>query len=236
MDSNAAPRTLGSQVADRVRDAIIRGELPSGQPLKQAELAARFGVSPIPLREGLRLLEAERFVTFHPFRGATVTPASPHDLRDLIDMFLALQTLALRRAFKHLTCETFRQAEEVLAAMRKCGNFERWGALSLRFPLTLGGPAGRPRLLETIRGLLLSLGRYRLLGLSREEHRERYERGCREVLGALRAGDLEGAVRQLEQHLGEVTRAPLAHLEEAEAQGRLARRALNQSRVQEAES
>lgn len=212
----SSPRTLAQQVADRIRDAIIRGELPSGQPLKQAELAARFGVSPIPLREALRLLEGEHFVTLQPFRGAIVTPPSPEELRELADMFLALQVMALRLAIPRMTDETLQRAADVLAAMKASNDVERWGVLSLRLHVTLCAAAGRPRLLETVRGLLLSLGRYRLLGLPRTAYRERSERRSGELLEACRRGDSVAAVRVLEEHVGVISREIVAQIEERE--------------------
>jgi DNA-binding GntR family transcriptional regulator len=236
MDSDAAPRTLASQVADRVRDAIIRGELPSGQPLKQAELAARFGVSPIPLREGLRLLEAERFVTLHPYRGATVTPASAQELRELIEIFLALESLALRRSFPRLTARHFVEAAEVLFALEASDTLERWSAFSYRFVLLFLAPANRPRLLETIRGVVRGLGRYWLIGHSPEEHRTRFERACREILAALLNGDLEGTMRLVEGHVSDLMRVPLAILDEDEARDRSMRGTLPPPPRTEAES
>lgn len=230
------PRTLAEQVADRIRDAIIRGELPSGEPLKQAELAARFGVSPIPLREGLRLLEAERFVTLHPFRGAVVTPPSPEELRELADMFMALQTMALRLGVPRMTEDTLRQAEEVIEAMKASQNFERWGALTVRLHVTLCAAAGRPRLLETIRGLLVSLSRYRLLGLTRSAYRERSERRSADLLAACRRRDVAAAVRILEEHVGVIAGEVIGHLEQREVRLRPRRPPQRRGRLAEGEA
>lgn len=210
------PRTLAEQVAARIRDAIIRGELPSGQPLKQAELAARFGVSPIPLREGLRLLEAERFVTLQPFRGAVVNPPTPEELRELADMFLALESMALKLAIPRMTEDTLRQADEVLEAMKASDNFERWGAQSAKLHVVLCGAAGRPRLLDTIRGLLVSISRYRLLGLTRAAYRERSEKRTAELLDACRRKDVDAAVKILEEHVAVIAREAIVNLEQRE--------------------
>lgn len=230
------PRTLAEQVADRIRDAIVRGELPSGEPLKQAELAARFGVSPIPLREALRLLEAERFVTLQPFRGAVVSPPTPEELRELADMFLALQTMAFRLGVPRMSEETLRQAEEVLEAMKASDNFERWGALSVRLHVTLCAAAERPRLLETIRGILVSLSRYRLLGVTRIAYRERSERRTAELLEACRRRDAVGAVRILEEHVGVIAQECIGSLEHREVRLRPRRPPERRGRLPEREA
>ena len=214
-------RTLAEQVADRLRDAIIRGELPSGQPMKQAELAARFGVSPIPLREALRLLEAQRLITLHPFRGAVVTAPTPEELRELAEMFTTLQAMALRLGIPRMTTDSLEEAEDVLREMRSSESFHHWGALSVRFLLRLCAAAGRPRLLETIRGLLLGVSRYWLFGITWSAYRERSERQAAELLEACRRRDVVSAVRIFEEGVGSVVQGVIRQLEEREARIRL---------------
>ena len=59
-------------------DAIIQGEFPPSTRLIIDEMAAKFEVSPIPIREALRQLEADGFVSFEPHVGFTVTPIQTH--------------------------------------------------------------------------------------------------------------------------------------------------------------
>ena len=67
--SNAVSRTplpikgTAEQIADRIRTEIEEGRLAPGAPLSQVDLAARFGLSRIPVREALRHLAAEGYVT-----------------------------------------------------------------------------------------------------------------------------------------------------------------------------
>jgi DNA-binding GntR family transcriptional regulator len=221
-------RTLVVQVADRIRAAIIRGELPSGEPLRQAELAARFGVSPTPLREALRLLEAERFVILHPFRGAVVTAPTPEELRELLEMFLALETTALEIGIPRLTEERLEQAEGLLREMRDTEGYEEWGALCVRLLLALCEPAGRPRLLETVRALLVSISRYWLFEARWGAHREGWERQAAELLDACRRRDVADAVRIFGKGTSTAVEGVIGQLEEREARlrprGRVERR------------
>ena len=53
-------------IADSLRADILRGNLKSGQALKQDEIAAKFGISKIPVREALIQLKAEGLVNFYP--------------------------------------------------------------------------------------------------------------------------------------------------------------------------
>ena len=69
LKDNAAPY----YIANILREAIYRGILTEGEALHQSQLAERLKVSPIPLREALRLLEMEGLVDFRGRRGAIVT-------------------------------------------------------------------------------------------------------------------------------------------------------------------
>ena len=86
-------------IANILREAIYRGLLADGEPLHQSLLAERLKVSPIPLREALRLLETEGLVDFRGRRGAVVTGLSAGETREIYEMIAALETTVLRVAF-----------------------------------------------------------------------------------------------------------------------------------------
>ena len=67
-------RTKEEQVADFLREQIISGAYPRGSRLKQAEIAERLHLSITPVREALKLLEAEGYVSGDSYRGARVVP------------------------------------------------------------------------------------------------------------------------------------------------------------------
>ena len=66
-------QTLTGMTLEAMRERILRGEYPEGEPLRQDAIAEELGVSRIPVREALRQLEAEGLVTFSPHRGAVVS-------------------------------------------------------------------------------------------------------------------------------------------------------------------
>ena len=70
-------QTVASMTVEALRDGILRGDYPEGEPLRQDALADELGVSRIPVREALRQLEAEGLVTFSPHRGAVGTYVRP---------------------------------------------------------------------------------------------------------------------------------------------------------------
>ncbi|GAC1408559.1 MAG: GntR family transcriptional regulator [Candidatus Velthaea sp.] len=81
-----------------LRTAILAGQHPPGARLREVELAERYGVSRIPLREALRRLEAEGLVASSPNRGVTVRALERDDIDELFAFRLALERLAVRSA------------------------------------------------------------------------------------------------------------------------------------------
>src|SRR4051812_32937267 len=78
--------TLAGMTADAIRERILRGRYPEGEPLRQDAIGIELGVSRIPVREALRQLEAEGLVTFNPHRGAVVSTLSLNQIRELFEL------------------------------------------------------------------------------------------------------------------------------------------------------
>src|SRR6185369_16701810 len=97
------PQTVADQVAGVLREAIAAGTLTAGIALRQDELAARLGFSRMPIRDALRLLEAEGLVTIHPTRGAFVAKMDAVEISEIYAVRLLLEAEALRLAIPHLT-------------------------------------------------------------------------------------------------------------------------------------
>lgn len=83
MDSFVDHRQLHEMVAERLRSAILDGDLKPGTWLRQERIAKELGVSSMPVREALNQLAAEGVVQHIPYRGARVTQFSPDDVADL---------------------------------------------------------------------------------------------------------------------------------------------------------
>jgi DNA-binding GntR family transcriptional regulator len=90
-------------VTDSLRDMISEGELPPGSPLRQRELAERFDVSPTPVREALRRLEAEALVVFDAHRAVTVATPSVEEMEENHQILAALEALAGSLAVPRIT-------------------------------------------------------------------------------------------------------------------------------------
>jgi DNA-binding GntR family transcriptional regulator len=97
-DSNRGHRTLAEKAFETLHSAIITGQLRPGTRLPIEELAEVLEMSPMPIREAVRRLDAAGLVDNIPHRGARVTELSVVDLAEVYEARLALDVLAIRRA------------------------------------------------------------------------------------------------------------------------------------------
>src|SRR5579859_2538741 len=102
-DSAIPRQSLTSAVADKLRDQIIRGEIPEGAQLRQDAIATQFQVSRIPVREALRQLDAEGLIAIVPNRGAIVPALSPDDVEELFAIRALLEPEILKHSTPRLT-------------------------------------------------------------------------------------------------------------------------------------
>jgi DNA-binding GntR family transcriptional regulator len=96
-------RTMAEFALEQLRESIILGELPAGTPLRLDELARSLGMSISPIREAVRQLEALGLAKHVPHQGARVLDFDIEELRDLFQVRLALEALAVRRAAEHFS-------------------------------------------------------------------------------------------------------------------------------------
>src|SRR6201998_2364968 len=99
--SNQSISSAGVQVAHALRLAILNGEFGPGQAVSQEQIAARFGVSRIPVRDAMNLLQAEGLLQIVPSKGSFVANPDPDEIRETYEIRVLLELEALRLAFGH---------------------------------------------------------------------------------------------------------------------------------------
>ena len=195
-------RTTQEMVADGLRQGILSGALRSGQPLKQEQIAEYFGVSKIPVREALRQLAGEGLVTFSPHRGAVVSKISYEEAREITEIRVSLESLALRLAVPNITDEDLGQVEEVFRLADSEENISRYANLCWKFHEILCSFAGRPRLQNMIEALHATYDLYvRVTSREVMSNKARSQRQYREILDACRSKDADAAVKALEENI-----------------------------------
>jgi DNA-binding GntR family transcriptional regulator len=200
------PKTVADRIADTLREGIARGALAAGTPLRQDDLAARFGFSRMPIRDALRQLEAEGLVTIHPTRGAAVARMDAVEIAEVYAIRSVLEAEALRLSVRHLVEADLAEAEAVLDQIDAEPDVRRWGQLNRAFHLRLYGACGNSRLLALIEAQQNLADRYVRILLSSLDYRLISQTEHRAILAACRSRDTDAAVALLRRHLDEGSR------------------------------
>jgi DNA-binding GntR family transcriptional regulator len=197
-------RTMAEAALERLREAIIMGELTPGSPLRLEDLARSLGMSISPIREAVRQLEALGLAEHVPHHGAKVMGLDVEELRELFSIRLALEGMALRRAAAlfepgdvlaargHLTAyDEARHRGDTRAAVRAHTDYH----------FALYTAARSSWLLRLIRPAWDSCERYRPVLLAEGAVQDRHEELDVELLEACSAHDPERAASALRAHL-----------------------------------
>jgi DNA-binding GntR family transcriptional regulator len=149
-------------IARSLRRAILEGAIVGGTQLKQNDVAARFGVSVVPVREALQRLIADGLAVLHPNRGVTVTDISEDDFLDIAELRALLEPHALKRSAPRLTPADLIQSEKILHRAAETSDLLDRAHLHWEFHRSLYQQAERPRLLAQVASLYRSINRYLL--------------------------------------------------------------------------
>jgi DNA-binding GntR family transcriptional regulator len=199
-------RTSAARVADRIRQAIVRGVLGAGEPLREADLARRYRASRIAIREALRRLEADGFVEVRPYDGAVVADLSPAGLIELTELRGLVEPLALRLAIPRLRPEDLARAEAALDGLERESDPRRAVEQDWRFYAALYARSGRSVLIDTIRRLHTLARRHADAAPAAERaFAARRLRRQRAILAHLRAGRRDDAVESLRRLISSAT-------------------------------
>ncbi len=205
---------LSQQVAQKVRDLILKNELSSGQKLNEKQLCDQLGVSRTPLREAIRLLNAEGLVQLIPNRGACVTKVSIDELDYTFAAMGILEGNCARLATERLTDADMVELEMLHNHLEDCyerGKPHEYMKYNHKYHAFVQEKAGNPvlsSLVSRLHGVIL-LQRYQQiykpgrLHDSLEEHRR--------LIEAFRARDGVRAERLMQTHLHNQCKALLMY-------------------------
>ena len=152
---------MSKEILLRIKADIKLQTLPIGSPLKQADLAERYGVSRIPIRDSLQQLLAEGWLVPHGKRGVMIPKLEQHEAEDLCRMRAALEVMLLELAVPNLTHAILGQARDYLERLDQdeLTLLER-GELNWLFHKTLYEAANRPTLFKVVEQLHTQVDRY----------------------------------------------------------------------------
>ena len=195
---------LRDVVFNTLRQAILKGELKPGERLMEIALADKLGVSRTPIREAMRKLELEGLVVMIPRRGAQVANITEKDLNDVLEVRIALESMAIEKASKRMTEEQMlkmRRAEKDFERVMAEGNLVRIAEADVEFHEIIYQAADNARLYQVLSNLREQMYRYRVEYLKEEDTRNQLIREHEELSRAIRERDVEKAQELSFRHL-----------------------------------
>lgn len=115
-------RTKEEQVADYLREGIISGRLSRGTRLKQTDIAQELKISITPVREALKLLEAEGYLTSDSYRGATVAPFDVGASSEILKLRLTLEMQLVDGAVRNVNAENLAELRDLAAQFERAAH------------------------------------------------------------------------------------------------------------------
>jgi DNA-binding GntR family transcriptional regulator len=186
-------------VVKRIREAILDEVFKPGDRLTEAELVEKFEVSRSPIREALLALEKEGTVIISPFRGAIVKPISPEEALDIAELRLALISLAVKPAHRHLSPADFDHAYDLAKRLTRTNNAKEHFEYNRLFWDIIFSKAQRLILREVFRQLEERGTRYEplLLKLFPPETRPRQREVLIEIYRKGKVAEAYGAFKEI---------------------------------------
>lgn len=212
------PKTAQEAVLSELRRMLVTGELAPGEPLRQEALAETLGVSRVPVREALKVLEGEGAVVHEPHKGYVVAELSVDDLVEVYRLREILEAEAIRVAVPRLTAsdlDALAAAAADVDSAGRSGDVTAMTEANRRFHFLLFDAAGMPRLSRTLRQLWDATDVYRSVYFSGVTNRQRVKHEHKALLVALRSGDAAAAVRAQHEHRDNSVTAVTAALRRA---------------------
>lgn len=200
-------KTLAARLREQLADDIVRGALPPGVSLEEAELAKRFDVSRTPVREAIRLLVASGLVEARPHRSAVVARATESQLAGMFEALRELECLCAGFSAERMTSaehRELRRAHTALHGVVRAGDPQRYHELNEQFHSVIYAGAHNAYLerltLETrARIAPFSRAQFRTLGRLARSHAEHEK-----IVRAIIEGNSDRAAAAMKAHIGSV--------------------------------
>lgn len=196
------PRTAQQLAYEVVRREILRGNLAPGTRLTQSDIAAQLSLSTTPVREALRRLASEDLVRIDAHRGAIVRGVDKHELREIYEIRMLLEPLAMRKATLRISDEELDRAEQLWERMNDFDDVADWAEANRSFHAVFAAAAASPTLIRIVGALRDSAANYvRWLVVADPDLPARANQEHRDLLDACRSRDADRAARVEEAHL-----------------------------------
>ena len=196
--------SLTDEIADIIRDRILKGEYEIGAKIKETQIAAELRVSRSPIREAFKQLENEGLIDYIPNRGCFAKGFTQQDVDDIYAVREALERLAVERAVERITEAEMRELEEEWDLMEfyaKKKDAQKVLELNSTFHDRIYASTRSRFMAQVLRSYKSYINKTRKSVFYDETYLMAILKEHREILEAIKSRDKERAVRAVSEHL-----------------------------------
>ena len=176
---------VNKEIYKELKKRIVYLDYKPKQVLNIKELAKEFGVSPMPIREVLILLETEKLVHIIPNNGIYVTDVSFQELKDVFEVRLFLIGLSGRLAAQRITLEKLSKLKELLEKIKQEKNRRKLIQLDAKFHDLVNCSTKNKTLAETLKRLRNQIGRLWFFAKENDAYSQKIPEDFEELIKAL---------------------------------------------------
>ena len=209
--------SLSDQVFEHLESNILSGVYQRGQIITELQLCSELGVSRTPIREALRRLFQEHLIEDSP-KGTMVLGITPKDFRDMSEIRLRIEELAVRGFVKCADSDGLKALNEAVDFQEfylARGDVDQLKSLDGRFHEIIYSGCGSMILRDTLSPLHKKIQQYRRNALRTPDRAAHSVKEHREILQAIQARDADLAAERMNQHIQNALARGLGNGEEA---------------------
>ena len=191
-------------VFQKLREAIITGQLKPGDRLMEIKLANTMGVSRTPVREAIRKLQGEGLVIMNARRGAVVAPINVQVMKELLEIRKALESLACQLVAEKASEEEIQELRSINNIMRRAVDDADVNVMTeqdVAFHEKITELADNSHLTNMLDQIKEHLYRYRLEFIKELKDREILVEEHDRIIAAIESRNAKLAGREIEKHI-----------------------------------
>ena len=209
-------KSLGEVVFEYLRDEIMAGKLKPGQRLMENTIAEKLGVSRTPVREAIRKLEKEKFITMIPRKGAYVTRINAKEILDVLEIRRVLEGFAADLASRRMSDSekrALRKSNEKFEKFMKNLDVQGMIKKDREFHDLIFKATKNERLIGLVRELHEQFHRFRLIYFNETSSYTNIQKWHTLILEAIENGNADEAKKHAEDHVAEIEKSVITWAE-----------------------
>lgn len=195
---------LSKKVYRILKKEIIKGSLKPGSKVLEGRIADQIGISRTPVREAIRELAAEGFVTLSPNQGVVVRGVSAENIREVLQVHSVLEGLATRLSCEVINEEELKELENYVNKMEKLTNKKdplAYSEVDLKFHELIVNNCGNKRLIQMRKNISDQAQRYRISSLRIQGRLKKSLKEHQKILEAFKTKNPKKADSMSQEHI-----------------------------------